>query len=177
MRPPRLHRQSPCRGYPQRRAQLLWYVPYHSPSPPTPVEFMFSPRPDRRRAPSLHYPNLRYRAVRVCAFPNARPISPAQLSPSSLPSMKWLPPLLDSASSNNLLELGVLSVLWLLWLVGCVVSTVRRSVLPFSCPSFPRSTLYVQVSPPAPPHPSCLCAPLPWHLILIPTHLFALSAC
>ncbi|KAI0637492.1 hypothetical protein C8Q77DRAFT_369402 [Trametes polyzona] len=37
--------------------------------------------------------------------------------------MHWVPPLITSAASANLFELAALSVIWLLWLVGCVVST------------------------------------------------------
>ncbi|KAI0820690.1 hypothetical protein BC628DRAFT_1329754 [Trametes gibbosa] len=37
--------------------------------------------------------------------------------------MHWVPPIITSAASANLFELAALSVLWLLWLVGCVVST------------------------------------------------------
>ncbi|RDX48450.1 hypothetical protein OH76DRAFT_1404711 [Lentinus brumalis] len=37
--------------------------------------------------------------------------------------MGWIPVVLSSAASSNLLELTTLSVLWLLWLVGCCVST------------------------------------------------------
>ncbi|KAI0640631.1 hypothetical protein C8Q79DRAFT_447658 [Trametes meyenii] len=37
--------------------------------------------------------------------------------------MHWVPPLITSTASANLFELAALSVLWLLWLVGCVVST------------------------------------------------------
>lgn len=49
--------------------------------------------------------------------------------------MHWVPPIITSAASANLFELAALSVIWLLWLVGCVVSTVccclhLRLVLP-----------------------------------------------
>ncbi|KAI0333366.1 hypothetical protein GY45DRAFT_1244881 [Cubamyces sp. BRFM 1775] len=37
--------------------------------------------------------------------------------------MQWVPQLITSAASANLFELASLSVIWLLWLVGCVVST------------------------------------------------------
>ncbi|EIW62346.1 uncharacterized protein TRAVEDRAFT_164255 [Trametes versicolor FP-101664 SS1] len=37
--------------------------------------------------------------------------------------MHWVPQLITSAASANLFELAALSVIWLLWLVGCVVST------------------------------------------------------
>ncbi|KAI0701528.1 hypothetical protein C8T65DRAFT_656185 [Cerioporus squamosus] len=46
------------------------------------------------------------------------------LSLGSIPFvLGWIPPVLGSAASSNLLELTALSVLWLLWLVGCCVST------------------------------------------------------
>ncbi|KAI0365470.1 hypothetical protein BV20DRAFT_1028060 [Pilatotrama ljubarskyi] len=46
------------------------------------------------------------------------------LSLGSIPFvMHWVPPLITSAASANLFELAALSVIWLLWLVGCVVST------------------------------------------------------
>ena len=41
--------------------------------------------------------------------------------------MRWITPAVLLGPSSNALELGTLSVLWLLWLVGCVVSTVRLS--------------------------------------------------
>ncbi|KAI0686230.1 hypothetical protein C8Q76DRAFT_762105 [Earliella scabrosa] len=39
--------------------------------------------------------------------------------------MHWVPPIYfqTSSSSNNLLELIALAVLWLLWLIGCCIST------------------------------------------------------
>ncbi|TBU25888.1 hypothetical protein BD311DRAFT_668722 [Dichomitus squalens] len=37
--------------------------------------------------------------------------------------MEWVSPNITSTASRNLLELSGLAVLWLLWLVGCVVST------------------------------------------------------
>ncbi|KAI0766199.1 hypothetical protein BD413DRAFT_572214 [Trametes elegans] len=37
--------------------------------------------------------------------------------------LQWIPPLITSAASANLFELAALSVIWLLWLVGCVVSS------------------------------------------------------
>ena len=46
--------------------------------------------------------------------------------------MGWVPRFnfVASTASRNLFELTGLSVLWLLWLVGCVVSTVRLRPLP-----------------------------------------------
>ncbi|KAI8984811.1 hypothetical protein BD414DRAFT_489299 [Trametes punicea] len=37
--------------------------------------------------------------------------------------MRWVPQPITSAASANLFELTALSVIWLLWLVGCAVST------------------------------------------------------
>ncbi|KAI9059085.1 hypothetical protein FKP32DRAFT_1580519 [Trametes sanguinea] len=37
--------------------------------------------------------------------------------------MHWVPHPITSEASANLFELAALSILWLLWLVGCVVST------------------------------------------------------
>lgn len=50
-----------------------------------------------------------------------------------------MPPLITSAASANLFELAALSVIWLLWLVGCVVSTVRTPIsrLSNACLSMP----------------------------------------
>ncbi|KAI0751917.1 hypothetical protein C8Q80DRAFT_1098279 [Daedaleopsis nitida] len=48
------------------------------------------------------------------------------LTLSSIPLvLGWVPPiyLSRSSTSNNLLELSALSFLWLLWLIGCCVST------------------------------------------------------
>ena len=43
--------------------------------------------------------------------------------------MGWVPNFIASRStaSANLLELSGLSVLWLLWLIGCVISAVRAT--------------------------------------------------
>lgn len=49
--------------------------------------------------------------------------------------MHWVPPLITSAASANLFELAALSIIWLLWLVGCVVSTVSDYVSPIASPS------------------------------------------
>ncbi|RPD54120.1 hypothetical protein L226DRAFT_540300 [Lentinus tigrinus ALCF2SS1-7] len=46
------------------------------------------------------------------------------LTLGSIPfAMGWIPTMFSSAASSNLLELAALSILWLLWLVGCCVST------------------------------------------------------